>query len=93
MMHDWVISTINIDYDKNDINITFKTPSGNQQFIASEFAEVHMPKRNEWGPSSSVLQVEAPKRLRNNNFEISIQLQSGDTITIEAKEFMLPEEC
>lgn len=92
MMHDWVISTLEIDWDKNVINITFKTASGDQNIVATEFAKLIVPKRENWGPSRSVYNVDKPMQLKNKNYKILIEMQSGDLITIEAKRIVLPRE-
>ena len=91
-MHDWVISTFKVDWDKSEIDITFKTSSGVRHILATDFVEINIPKKNEWGPSASVYKVDSPVQLKNKNAKISIQMQSGDTITIEARQIILPSE-
>ena len=74
------------------VDITFKTPFGNKNIIAIEFSEVNLPKREDWGPSNSVYKVGKPTQLENQNFKIFIEMQSGDTIVIEAKRIVLPDD-
>ncbi len=92
MMHDWVISRIEIDWNEGVVDITFKTPFGDKNIVAIEFSEVNLPKREDWGPSNSVYKVGKPTQLENKNSKLSIEMQSGDVIVIEAKRIVLPCE-
>ena len=54
---------------------------------ASGLTNLSCPHENSWGPSVSVNEVRGPTELRPGLFRMEIEMQSGDTITIDAKDF------
>lgn len=91
-MHDWTIETVLIDWIKGTIAITFKNNYSKEvQLTAENFADLRIPKREEWGESVSVNEAEGPTLLKNGNYHICIEIQSGDKIEIEAKSIWLPK--
>lgn len=92
MMHDWTLLTLTIDWMKGEAMITFKNCQSQEVFLIAEgLSDFRVPKREEWGKSVSVNEVEGPKALQNGKFYFSIEMQSGDKIELEARTISLPE--
>jgi hypothetical protein len=92
MMHDWTLLTLTVDWVKGMATITFKNSQSHEVFlIAEELSDFRVPKREEWGGSISVNEVDGPKELHNGNMYFSIEMQSGDKIELEAGSISLPE--
>jgi len=92
MMHDWTFVSLLVEWLKGVVTVTFKNNSSNEVFLIAEgLADLKLPRREDWGESVSVNEVEGPRVLSNGNIYISIEIQSGDKIEIEAKSITLPE--
>ncbi|WP_349431032.1 hypothetical protein Q9L42_010540 [Methylomarinum sp. Ch1-1] len=92
MMHDWTFVTLLVEWLKGVVTITLKNSSSNEVFLVAEgLADLKVPKREDWGESVSVNEVDGPRVLDNGNSYIGIEIQSGDKIEIEAKSISLPE--
>lgn len=93
MMHDWTFVTLMVEWLKGVVTFTFKDSSSTEVFfIAEGLVDLKVPKREEWGESVSVNEVEGPLVLENGNSYLAIEIQSGDKIEIEAKSISLPAE-
>lgn len=92
MMHDWTFVTLLVEWLKGVVTITFKNSSSNEVFLIAEgLADLRVPKREDWGESVSVNEVDGPRILENGNSYIGIEIQSGDKVEIEARSISLPE--
>lgn len=90
-MHDWTLVSLSIDWAEATIDITFKNGTSNQVCLVAEgLSGLRLSKREPWGESSSVNEVEGPNSLDNGNKYICIEIQSGDKIEIEAKSISVP---
>ena len=90
-MHDWILVSVAMDWSEGSGTINFANNKNEKHFIRLEgLAELKMPRREEWGPSKYVNEVETPVKLDNGNFYCSIEIQSGDKIEIEAASIVLP---
>jgi hypothetical protein len=91
-MHDWTLLSIVVEWMKGIVTITFDTSEYNQVTLtAEELVELVIPKHNEWGESVSVNRVRGPVQLENGNFHLALEIQSGDTISLEAKSIQMPK--
>jgi hypothetical protein len=54
---------------------------------ASGVTNLSCPHENPWGPSVSVNEVRGPVEVRGGLQRIEIEIQSGDTIAVEARTF------
>ena len=90
-MHDWTLVSVFVDWLNNTVNMTFKNVIKEEQIIVNGFTELRIPKRGEWGASVSVNDVTGPTLLKNGNYFLSLEIQSGDQIEIEAKDIVMPE--
>jgi hypothetical protein len=92
MMHDWVLLTLMVDWMNSMVTITFRDSQSQEVFLIAEgLSDFRVPKREEWGGSVLVNEVEGPKTLQNGNLYFSIEMQSGDKIELEARSVSLPE--
>lgn len=91
-MHDWTLLSISVEWLKGSVTITFDTYENSQvTLIAEGLVKMVIPKHEEWGESVSVNKVHGPVQLENGNFHLALEIQSGDTITLEAKSIQMPK--
>ena len=92
-MHDWTLVSLMVEWIKGMVTITFKNSDSNQVFLVAEgLTDLKIPKREDWGESVSVNEVEGPNSLGNGNSYIAIEIQSGDKIELEARSISLPND-
>ena len=91
-MHDWTLNSITIDWQEAAVVITFRHASGESVLTATGFTLLRVPKQNSWGPSHSVNDVIGPVTLADGMAHLTIEMQSGDHIEIEAELIQMPEE-
>lgn len=92
MMHDWTFVALMVDWLKGVVTFTFKNSSSTEVFLVAEgLADLKVPKREDWGESVSVNEVEGPIVLENGNSYLAIEIQSGDKIELEARSISLPD--
>ncbi len=90
-MHDWTLLTIVVEWMKGIVTITFDTYEFNHVILTAEgLIELVVPKHDEWGESVSVNKVCGPVQLENGNYRLELEIQSGDTITLEARSIQMP---
>lgn len=90
-MHDWILVSIFVEWAKGMVTITLDTHEfGAVKVTASELVTLIVPKRDKWGESVSVNRYEGPYTLDNGNQFLSIEIQSGDKIELEAKYISMP---
>lgn len=90
-MHDWILVSISVEWAKSRVTISFDTYAlGLVKVTATDFVSLIVPKQDEWGESESVNEFEGPSKLKNGNQYLKIEMQSGDSIEIEAKCFVMP---
>src|SRR3990167_3885629 len=91
MMHDWTLISILIEWAKGVVIITFKNHQSKEAVLmANEFADLHVPKQEEWGESVSINKMTGPILLENGNYYIELEMQSGDKLYLEAKSIQIP---
>ena len=91
-MHDWSLVTLLLEWTEDKITITLKNgTSAEVHLVANGLAELKVPKREEWGESVSINEVDGPITLSNGNSYLSIEIQSGDKIELEAESISLPK--
>lgn len=88
-MHDAVLISVLVSWDVARCELRFRPVGTLPHLLVFEgFTRIDLPRHESWGPSSSVNSVRQP---RNGLFEI--ELQSGDTLSIEALRWaFLPAE-
>lgn len=87
-LHDASLFSINYDWENKTASITgsfYNRINGETQKFTLEFAEtssIVIPHKEDWGASSQINKVVLTQRT-----EFIIAMQSGDKISITAKEF------
>lgn len=90
-MHDWTLLSIRVDWMEGRVTMTFNSYKFNKVALTAEgLFELVIPKHNDWGESVSVNSIYGPVRLENGNYRLEMEIQSGDTITLEAKSIQMP---
>lgn len=91
-MHDWTLVSILVNWGKSAVTITLKNYESKEILLVAEgFEELRVPKRAEWGESVSINEVTGPTKLDNGNYHLTLEIQSGDKIEIEARAISMPE--
>jgi hypothetical protein len=88
-LHDAILATIYVSWESARCDLRFR-PVGLQSHVLvfEGFTNIELPRRESWGPSASVNTV---RQAESGLFEL--ELQSGDTIRIEATHWSFrPEE-
>tara|TARA_R110002072_G_scaffold203706_1_gene361717 strand:+ start:149 stop:418 length:270 start_codon:yes stop_codon:yes gene_type:complete len=86
-MHDWTLIDITSHWRNRSVILRFSSQDGHKEILANNFSKVRVPRNNPWGASVSVNKA----ILSNADKRLSIEMQSGDTIEIEAQSIELPE--
>ena len=90
-MHDWTLLAIKIEWEAGRVESIFSTHlRGSIPLVAEGVAELHMPRRNDWGPSVSVNKVKGPSATNGDLQTLEVEMQSGDCIRIVAASFHMP---
>jgi hypothetical protein len=90
-MHDWILISILVEWTKGTVIITFDTYEFNSvSLIAEGLIEIIIPKHEEWGRSVSINEACGPIQLENGNYRLKLEIQSGDTIVLEATSIQMP---
>jgi len=90
--HDSTLDSVSIQWRERRGTLALKTWNGGPAKMRIEFfdfQDLELPKRAPWGPSSSVntVSLETPPGARFS--DLKVELQSGDTLVIQAKRFEL----
>lgn len=92
-MHDWILVSILVEWAKGIVTINFDTHEfGVVQVTATGLVKLLVPKLEEWGESVSVNEYEGPVELTDGNQSLTIEMQSGDKIELEAKCISMPND-
>jgi hypothetical protein len=86
-MHDWTLQSVHYEWELSEATLMFLTHISSQRLVARDVRDLHVPRREEWGPSSSVNKVEESAEAGVRT--LMVEMQSGDQITISAAEFEL----
>jgi hypothetical protein len=90
-MHDWTLKNIDIDWQDGVAKLTMiSSPEGLRCITARGFVEIVVPRRQEWGPSESVMHSNGPTLLEGGRQRLEILMQSGDLVLIVAREIAMP---
>jgi len=90
-MHDWTLNSISIDWQSGCAVCRLEGPDAQASLVANGLRELRLPRKFSWGPSVSVNRVTGPIQKSAGLSLISIEMQSGDIIEIEASSFNLPQ--
>jgi hypothetical protein len=86
-LHDSDLMTCVLDWKTGSLEVNIRAWEGEVKIVASNLKNVHLPRLQEWGPSTMINFIEGPT-LQEDGFSIMrINLQSGDVIEIVAGSF------
>ena len=92
-LHDATLVEIQSSWESGDITIRLKTglsSASNASIKGVSGRLVEWPRKHPWGPSISVNEVRGPAPTSDGEASrLEIEMQSGDTIVLEAREFQL----
>jgi hypothetical protein len=94
LLHDASLLSVFLEWKigKLTIGLRFYDPVASSikslKIIATCWVTFNCPRKEEWGPSASINKVDI-KELSKEVKILSIEMQSGDTIFIEAKDFSI----
>jgi len=91
-MHDWTLLSVTIDWEAGTAVLKLVSPSGPKELQAREIADIHIPRTFPWGKSRSINVSFDPVATSESSVILRIEMQSGDTITIVAKSFIMPTD-
>jgi hypothetical protein len=87
-LHDAVLEELRLDYEHGTVLVRFRTAQGTVTLRADDVFMVRAPRRQPWGLGNShrVNRVHGPGPIYSDSHavQIEIQMQSGDTLEIEA---------
>ena len=86
-LHDATLVDIEVDWEDGTCLLNFRTQERpNCALLFSGFSNIAVPRQLSWGMSSSVLAV------KNTNNVYEVEMQSGDTIRVEALSCRFPSQ-
>jgi len=92
-LHDATLVGLECSWESGDVTLRLRTglPATPRVDIRGLAGRLLLcPRRHPWGPSISVNEVRKPTRSSDNTgWRLEIEMQSGDTIVVEAGEFQL----
>ena len=87
-LHDAVLAAIYVSWEAGRCDLSLRPVDLPPHLLIFEgFSNIELPRRESWGPSSSVNSI---RQLQEGLFEI--ELQSGDTLRIEASHWTFRSE-
>lgn len=92
-MHDWTLIAVHFDWLSGIATLDLRTfPSQAKAILAKNVYTIHVPRLQNWGPSSSINEVMGPAAYPGNKQILKIEMQSGDVIEIIADCFIFPSD-
>jgi hypothetical protein len=93
LLHDATLVGIEMAWDSGDVVVHLRTglsPFPHVQIKGISVRRIECPRNHPWGPSVSVNTVRGPSRTTDGAANrIEIEMQSGDTLIVEATAFEL----
>lgn len=91
LMHDWTLKGIEVNWQTGTVSLSLiSSPGITKSLTARDLVELVVPRRQEWGPSDSILSSKGPQSRSDNNQQLEILMQSGDLLLIVAREITMP---
>lgn len=90
-MHDWTLVSVQVDWQAATVVVGFRNADSEQVLLtADDFTDLHVPKREDWGASVSVNEASDIELLPSGQQRLTIEMQSGDVLSLEAKSIRFP---
>ena len=84
-LHDAMLRRLVVDWGAATLRIELATSEGDRVIEASGLQRLVVGHSEAWGPSANINSVS-----RSSDHILEIEMQSGDVISVEAAEFVLP---
>lgn len=91
-LHDATLESIVFDWSMGKVIVRLRAcedPSRLVQIVCVRATGLFCPAEKPWGPSVSVNEVQGPSAKDGGVFRLTIEMQSGDVITLEGEDFTL----
>jgi len=90
LLHDWTLKNIEVTWQSGVVRLDLiPSPGVTKCLTARGLIELVVPRRQEWGPSESVMSSNGPQP-HSGGQRLEILMQSGDSILITAREITMP---
>lgn len=90
LMHDWTLLDVLCQWNERTAILNLRSSNGENAIFISGLKKLNMTSDHPWGNSVSInrfLECDLPK---DKTHKLSIEMQSGDLILIEAEVIKLP---
>lgn len=91
-LHDATLESIVFDWPMGRVIVRLRAceePSRPVQIVCERATGLFCPAVKPWGPSISVNEVQGPSAKDGGVCRLTIEMQSGDVITLEGEDFLL----
>jgi hypothetical protein len=88
--HDSTLLFIAFEWELAKVSFAFESQEGRVDLFAEGVTDLHVPKKNEWGPSISINELRGPSKTEHGLYRIEIEMQTGDIISVVARSFQMP---
>ena len=82
-LHDATLQQLVVNWPASSVTVYFRTATGEAVMTGMGLRRLDLPRSEPWGPSVSVNQVV------QRHGCLTIEMQSGDVVTIEAETFSI----
>ena len=90
LMHDWTLIDIQALWSDGTAVINLRSSSGEHVIVVSGLTKLNMTSEYPWGKSVSINCFGECDISEEKSHKLSIEMQSGDIILIEAESIKLP---
>lgn len=92
-MHDWILLRIGVEWSKGELVIGLvDANSAPVEIKASGIRTFRLERSHAWGESSSLYEAIGPMEVDSGFSRLSLMMQSGDALVVEAESFVLPAD-
>ena len=90
-MHDWTFTSALFEWADARVILIFQNATSlDVRLIAEGVVDLQIPQKREWGRSVSVNETTGPTDNGDGTQIFTIEMQTGDVISIVARSFQLP---
>ncbi len=89
-LHDHVLLSILFDWEEQSVTINYKGYAMTGAIRAEGVTDLHVPCMKSWGRSVHINMTAGPERLVDGLYKLEIEMQSGDTISLIARNIEAP---
>lgn len=93
-VHDWTFEGCELNWARGVVRLLLRDRSSqDSEIVASGLVGLKMRRDEPWGPSVSVLSCSNPTAGPDGISKLIVELQSGDAVEVEARQFDLPSHA